>query len=248
VALEELLIAEGSDWCWWYGPEHSTANDADFDALFRAHLANVYRCLGGRPPDELAQPIAHFGRTFQHEPPTALIDPKVDGRITNYFEWMGAGSFVPDLRASTMHGKPPLMRQIEFGLSLQSLFVRVDFSENANSPAMQERLDGHTLHLSTRQGDRTAGLQVQLKRIDPTADSDQVWSCKSFLVADGSLRAAGVVACKQILEVGISFEDLRLRNGVDFEFQVSLWQDNLPLETVPRDGWISTPAAPQDTV
>ena len=48
LAMEELLIAEGSDWCWWYGPEHSTANDADFDSLFRAHLANVYRSLGAR--------------------------------------------------------------------------------------------------------------------------------------------------------------------------------------------------------
>jgi alpha-amylase/alpha-mannosidase (GH57 family) len=24
LAYEELLIAEGSDWCWWYGPEHQT--------------------------------------------------------------------------------------------------------------------------------------------------------------------------------------------------------------------------------
>ena len=46
LALEELLVAEGSDWNWWYGPEHSTANDSDFDELYRSHLANVYRALG----------------------------------------------------------------------------------------------------------------------------------------------------------------------------------------------------------
>src|SRR5258708_15426253 len=27
LAFEEILIAEGSDWNWWYGPEHHSAND-----------------------------------------------------------------------------------------------------------------------------------------------------------------------------------------------------------------------------
>ena len=31
LAYEELLIAEGSDWCWWYGPEHSSDNRTEFD-------------------------------------------------------------------------------------------------------------------------------------------------------------------------------------------------------------------------
>src|SRR4030095_10846889 len=30
-ALEELLIAEGSDWFWWYGDDHSSDQDVDFD-------------------------------------------------------------------------------------------------------------------------------------------------------------------------------------------------------------------------
>ena len=42
-------MAEGSDWCWWYGPEHSTANDEEFDMLYRKHLSNIYRLLGGSP-------------------------------------------------------------------------------------------------------------------------------------------------------------------------------------------------------
>ena len=45
-AQESLLAAEGSDWCWWYGPEHSTANDAEFDALYRKHLTGIYLCAG----------------------------------------------------------------------------------------------------------------------------------------------------------------------------------------------------------
>src|SRR5262249_11137965 len=36
-AWGEIYIAEGSDWFWWFGPEHSSAQDAVFDYLFRKH-------------------------------------------------------------------------------------------------------------------------------------------------------------------------------------------------------------------
>src|SRR5262245_55939014 len=42
-AHEEMLIAEGSDWFWWYGDDHSSAHDLEFDDLFRRHVRNVYR-------------------------------------------------------------------------------------------------------------------------------------------------------------------------------------------------------------
>ena len=62
LAFEELLIAEGSDWNWWYGPEHHSANDREFDEFYRKHLSNVYQALGAMPPDYLAQPIT--GRRY----------------------------------------------------------------------------------------------------------------------------------------------------------------------------------------
>jgi len=56
-AWEHIYIAEGSDWCWWFGGDHTTEQDYLFDALFRAHLANAYSLIGERPPDSLARPI-----------------------------------------------------------------------------------------------------------------------------------------------------------------------------------------------
>ena len=50
AAWEEIYIAEGSDWFWWYGDDHSCAQDALFDYLFRKHLQNVYLiCSATRP-------------------------------------------------------------------------------------------------------------------------------------------------------------------------------------------------------
>ncbi|MEP7116280.1 MAG: glycoside hydrolase family 57 protein, partial [Acidobacteriota bacterium] len=52
-ALDAMLAAEGSDWFWWYGDDHSSAHDREFDALFRHHLRRGYRALGEEAPDEL---------------------------------------------------------------------------------------------------------------------------------------------------------------------------------------------------
>jgi alpha-amylase/alpha-mannosidase (GH57 family) len=57
LAMEEMMIAEGSDWNWWYGPEHHSDNREEFDQIYREHLASVYRALGLQTPPELSQPI-----------------------------------------------------------------------------------------------------------------------------------------------------------------------------------------------
>ncbi len=57
LAFEEILIAEGSDWCWWYGPEHGSDNREEFDQIYRDHLSNVYRALNLEVPEILQHPI-----------------------------------------------------------------------------------------------------------------------------------------------------------------------------------------------
>jgi len=57
LAYEELLIAEGSDWMWWFGNDFSSDQDAIFDSLFRQHIGNVYRFVGLPEPEDLVRPI-----------------------------------------------------------------------------------------------------------------------------------------------------------------------------------------------
>ena len=57
LAYEELLIAEGSDWMWWFGNDFSSDQDAIFDSLFRQHIGNVFGFLGQPVPEDLANPI-----------------------------------------------------------------------------------------------------------------------------------------------------------------------------------------------
>jgi len=76
-AYEELLVAEGSDWMWWFGNDFSSDEDAVFDSLFRQHIGNVYHLIGLPPPEGLDKPIKQGieGRRMVMAPP-AIADPR----------------------------------------------------------------------------------------------------------------------------------------------------------------------------
>jgi hypothetical protein len=127
LAYEELLIAEGSDWNWWYGPEHSSENRPEFDELYRDHLKNVYRALELDPPPELSRPILKgFGEGEHHEAPANLIHPTLDGEITSHFEWLGAGRYRPDPRSGAMHGASAGAQEMFYGWDDSNLYIRLD--------------------------------------------------------------------------------------------------------------------------
>ncbi len=127
LAWEEILIAEGSDWNWWYGPEHHSANDRDFDELYRKHLSNVYQALGGVPPDYLSQPITGGGTRPEITPQSAYIHPHITGDMVRYFEWMGAARHTADRRSGSMHGKQFLMDGVYAGIDEEFVYGRLDF-------------------------------------------------------------------------------------------------------------------------
>src|SRR6266853_3413990 len=129
LAYEEILIAEGSDWNWWYGPEHHSANDRDFDELYRKHLSNVYQALGATPPDYLAQPIMSGTARPSFLPQTHYIHPRITGEIVRYFEWMGAALYTADRRSGAMHGKVFLLDSIYAGIDEANVYGRMDFAE-----------------------------------------------------------------------------------------------------------------------
>ncbi|HYY54085.1 MAG TPA: glycoside hydrolase family 57 protein [Candidatus Dormibacteraeota bacterium] len=52
-----LMVAEGSDWFWWYSSRNSSPEDLVFDELFRANLEVVWWWGGTEPPAELRQPL-----------------------------------------------------------------------------------------------------------------------------------------------------------------------------------------------
>jgi alpha-amylase/alpha-mannosidase (GH57 family) len=228
MARQELWIAEGSDWCWWYGPEHSTANDEEFDRLFRQHLGNIYRLLGGKVPDELASPIKRPRRDGLNVPPSALIRPVVDGRQTTYFEWMGAGVYIPDPRSAAIHDSSHYVQELYYGHGDERLYLRLDFRPGftANHKDFGVRVslgDGASwrIHASFAEG--------RLAQIEVWRDDDPLNSRRAN--PDGVEAAYG-----NVLEMAVDLSLLALESRQGILFQVSFWMNELPVQVLPREG------------
>ncbi len=225
LAFEELLIAEGSDWNWWYGPEHDSANRPEFDQLFRDHLANVYRALNLHPPEELSRPILRVTVKEVHEAPTGPVVPTIDGEVSSYFEWMGAGNYRVDGRTGAMHGQRFLIRELFYGSDGKNLFVRLDFEPGFSGglAGMEARICLYSLGESPRERLITV----------------------RFL--NGSVDCGGEPGCQfaylRILEGKISLAPLGIVFGQSVRFQLSMWQNGLPMDALPPQGCIEVSTA-----
>jgi alpha-amylase/alpha-mannosidase (GH57 family) len=230
LARQELWISEGSDWCWWYGPEHSSAHDEEFDLLYRKHLSNIYRMLGASPPDELAVPIKRPRERGLMVPPSGRIEPCVDGEITNYFEWLGAGLYVPDDTSGSMHGAAAFVEALYYGYSDHALYLRLDLTEAFRNghPDFEIRvnIDGESrvhLHAPVREAKFAA---VEFSKGD-----------QPFGPPPPGAKLQ--VAYSRIFEFSLGYQALGLKRHEKVRLQVSLWVNELPVQIIPQEGWLT---------
>ena len=162
LAYEELLISEGSDWCWWYGPEHDSANRIEFDQLYRDHLANVYRALDQTPPDELSRPILKVSIAEHHRSATGSIRPTVDGEVSSYFEWMGAGEYRVDQRQGAMHGGRVGLSELYYGTDGTLLYLRLDFDPLPDFTHLEVRVKSDDTEVRAAHDKFVAGRILEL--------------------------------------------------------------------------------------
>jgi len=252
LAFEEILIAEGSDWNWWYGPEHHSANDRDFDELYRKHLSNVYQALGGTPPDYLAQPIAGGLARPSFTPQSAYIRPRVTGDLVRYFEWMGAARYTADRRSGAMHGKQFLLDAVYAGIDEQYVYGRLDFVDKIPGEEFE-------VVLNLESWLREAEWPRRELRLDAIVEEARMRSWK-VTAEQGKILASS----------DASGELIRVALGRNFEFRAplswlmaappdgaqpkpsrasesmasrirlrfSLWRNHLPVDALPVEGWM----------
>src|SRR5579862_3749739 len=227
AALESLLAAEGSDWCWWYGPEHSTANDAEFDALFRKHLTGIYLALGQVAPEELAKPIKRMPeRAFQVAPSTMLM-VKVDGIDTSYFEWLGAGVYSPERRGGSMHGRVYYLRELRYGFEEDRFVIRVDCLPDA----LAELEDPEFRIVLGGAEEITVVVNLQRGRmLEYAVEKSRVCLLNPEPIAQAAYR--------RTLEVAIQKSELDLKGLTKFPLGVALWHGGLPVDVLPAEGFL----------
>jgi hypothetical protein len=227
AAYESLLAAEGSDWCWWYGPEHSSENDAEFDALYRKHLTEVYVALGAEAPDELAEPIKLRPERALVVPPSAYLRVRVDGRESSYFEWLGAGLYSAQRRSGALHGRAALLHELHYGFDENFLYVRVD-----PFPKALAELRDCEFRVTLRAAEELRVI-VDVKEAHVVGYSVEA---ENFCLLSPQGKVA--VALDRVLEVAVARElcDFTSRNTI--ALGVALWQGGLPVDVLPAEGWL----------
>ncbi len=232
-AWREMYIAEGSDWFWWFGDDHSSEQDGLFDQLFRKHLQNVYTILGAPFPTGLSRPISRLERRVIHTVPKGFLNVRVDGRRT-YFEWLDAGHYVSGNERGTMTlVADSLIREVYFGFDLKRLMLRIDTAVSAKRELAH--LDELRIGFLEPEG-------YYLRIMHPSSNKPELQ-----LYHDNEAISGAVIeyAIDSILEVTIRFEDLHLKADNQVQLFIEAFSERNSVDRAPREGALEllTPSA-----
>jgi alpha-amylase/alpha-mannosidase (GH57 family) len=228
AAWDELYAAEGSDWFWWYGDDFDTDYKEEFDRLFRTHLRNVWTIAGLTPPDLLNEPICSPRGMPEADlvtAPLALLNPSIDGLVTDFFEWRGAGRIKTQPPLGAMWKAEGVLADIQFGWSLDQLYLRLDPDEHSET-----RQEGLTVELQLQTPEQLYHLSFLLAPAGP----DQF--LLSQKLANGSWQEIGPyqsICHGNIVELAVPFKDLQLTAGQEFRMTVLVLEHRLEIARYP---------------
>jgi alpha-amylase/alpha-mannosidase (GH57 family) len=225
-ATEIFRAACGSDWCWWYGEDHSSENDAEFDRLFRRHLIALYRELGATAPDALEETLITARRAPQAgtSAPTGPVRPSLDGRLTTPEEWKGAGVHRP-AQVGAMHRGQPELLALRFGIGDGKLHVLLE----ASAPALALLETGELLLCFQA----APGLRYRVRALEGRSEIRRSERLGVGWVASPTWAAA---AAGDVLEVAIPLAELESDGARALSFRVLQVQGGVELARHPEGG------------
>ena len=183
--------AEGSDWFWWYGDDFDTDYKEEFDRLFRTHLQNVWTIAGLTPPDLLNQPISSPRSMPDADLMTAPLALLNLHRRTRHRLFRVARSRQNQDSAAArrdVEGEG-VLTDIQFGWSLDQLFLRLDPDEQS-----QPRQAGLTVELQ---------LQTPAARVSPIIFTRAVGTRSVYALTETGKR---ILAGDRPLSIDLSSE------------------------------------------
>lgn len=242
-AMKSILTAEGSDWNWWYGDDHSSDFDAEFDALYRQHLCNAYEALGMDPPGKLFIPISAESDHGLQTHPCAFLAPKLDGRVTNYFEWFSAGHYDPRRGGDSMHQADYNVEALYFGFDPQTFYLRLDLSRAARQAYLPAGSGGElVVYLFTQQNYK---IVCPLGGDSATRPPASIWREEEGhgWTRLGDFKQAVI---GEIIEMGFAFEPFQIAPDQIMRFQVAVEAEGRELERCPGRAPLSTTVPNRD--
>jgi len=230
TAWKELYVAEGSDWCWWFGDDHSSENDPAFDTLFRKHLSNIYQLLGKPIPTYLKKPIKQLRTLKPTREPAYYIEPVMDGVVTSYYEWLSAGSFDVNKTKGAMHQIDTVVSAIYYGFSKSQMFFRIDCQlDFQRMECKGYKFDIIIHHPNPCKLELSCEVPPAVLSLYKLTDND-TWE---------KVKELSTFGISKIIEIGLSFEEIGAKQGDEIQFSVVIIKDGNELEHWPRGGMLS---------
>lgn len=123
-----LMVAQGSDWFWWYYSHNRFGNERAFDVAFRRHLGNVYRAIGAKVPERLDRPIDGKAAPRQRAFSGWLAVSRLTNAPIASDEWAGAGFVEPETSTGAMQAGKSSFRRMYFGCDRDRVYARLETS------------------------------------------------------------------------------------------------------------------------
>lgn len=245
-AWEELYIAEGSDWFWWYGDPNFSGQDDLFDEQFRLHLQNVYRVLAEAIPAQLFVPVeVYLGRSLKY--PSVEFTPSLNGKKEDLDEWRQAGVY--EIKSGAMYQSDVCLRRIWYGFDKENLNIRIDPAKPICTPDKEIYIYAYNPGRARANSNvriRTAGHEIPETfkyryayelNIDP---KDSHVSTHLSEAVDGGLwqlqkKTGTRIATGSVIEMTIPFDELKVSKGEEVHFVVGIAKNGVLLDMEPMD-------------
>ena len=227
TAMNEIYIAEGSDWFWWYGEPNNSGQDNVFDYLFREHLKNAYKFLDSAYPDFLD--TSAIALAYQN-----IADDDSYKFVDNNIEYIN--SF--DLIDGPVFRDNKLCDKIEYGYDEDNVYFRLHMNPNfKDADSLRPRISHFLIYMkknskmipssSIRIANNHDAIFPLLKKkynhelmltfvgkimYQPTistAISDNLWETKEFQNIN--------IPINELVDISISFDELGIKKGQKLE-------------------------------
>lgn len=161
-ARRELMIAQGSDWFWWYGEPNNSGQDFVFDYMYREHLKNVYIALNEAVPEYLDNSlITKIEIPFRR--PSREITPRMDGLAESEDDWYNSG--IISLLDGPVHRENKNIDKIHFGCDDKNMYFRLHINKNASEMSFAERINQFYIYVRNA---THAGARAYIRLISKT--------------------------------------------------------------------------------
>jgi hypothetical protein len=100
---------------------------------------NLYKEIGAPRRTTCCGPIKQVRSQVVLRPPRALLDVKLDGRRSDYFEWIAAGHYDMSREYSALAGESSFLSDVYYGFDQERLLLRLDFRKGVDGKRVPVR-------------------------------------------------------------------------------------------------------------